>query len=114
MCSLPAVNAAGEANAGMNDSSVSKSIFEWENHSPLGTQMYARSTWYNDVRAIMYAYYYYFYFPVNFGREPAVPHDWTDVIVWIDNPALECWACRTATLTKSTTEIRLIPILGLA
>lgn len=48
-------------------------------------QIYARSTWYNGVWAIMYAWY--------FPKDESSPwmghrHDWEGVIVWIDNPAV--------------------------
>ncbi|RLN48343.1 hypothetical protein BBJ29_001271 [Phytophthora kernoviae] len=58
--------------------------------SALGSQVYARSTWVNDVWAIMYAWY----FPK--GRAAVPPslllrlfghrHNWEYAIVWIDNP----------------------------
>uniref|UniRef100_H3GUZ1 Necrosis inducing-like protein NPP1 type n=1 Tax=Phytophthora ramorum TaxID=164328 RepID=H3GUZ1_PHYRM len=61
--------------------------------SRLGSQIYARSAWVNDVWAIMYAWY----FPK--GRAATVPpdflrffghrHNWEYVVVWIDNPGLE-------------------------
>nr|AUD40038.1 Nep1-like protein Pc129485 [Phytophthora capsici] len=58
--------------------------------SKLGSQIYARSAWVNDVWAIMYAWY----FPKGRGAVP-LPlitrlfghrHNWEYVIVWIDNP----------------------------
>ncbi|KAE9040343.1 hypothetical protein PR003_g5028 [Phytophthora rubi] len=61
--------------------------------SKLGSQVYARSGWVNDVWAIMYAWY----FPKGRGAVP-LPlilrlfghrHNWEYAIVWIDNPDLE-------------------------
>ncbi|OWZ15438.1 Necrosis inducing protein NPP1 [Phytophthora megakarya] len=58
--------------------------------SKLGAQVYARSTWVNDVWAIMYAWY----FPKGRGAVP-LPlifghrHNWEYVIVWVDNPKSE-------------------------
>ncbi|KAF4322998.1 hypothetical protein BBO99_00003372 [Phytophthora kernoviae] len=58
--------------------------------SELGSQVYSRSAWVNDVWAIMYAWY----FPK--GRAATPPplllrlfghrHNWEYAIVWIDNP----------------------------
>ncbi|KAG2812532.1 hypothetical protein PC116_g19304 [Phytophthora cactorum] len=58
--------------------------------SKLGSQIYARSKWVNDVWATVYAWY----FPKGRGVMP-VPllfghrHNWEYAIVWIDNPELE-------------------------
>ncbi|RLN10948.1 hypothetical protein BBO99_00009526 [Phytophthora kernoviae] len=45
-----------------------------------GSQVYGRSAWHNNVWAIMYAWY----FP-----NDEVTHNWENIVVWIDNPALE-------------------------
>ncbi|KAG7386752.1 hypothetical protein PHYBOEH_008605 [Phytophthora boehmeriae] len=54
--------------------------------SVLGSQVYGRAAWHNDIWAIMYAWY----FPKGFWQSfPVRRHDWANVVVWIDNPALE-------------------------
>jgi hypothetical protein len=61
--------------------------------SKLGSQIYARSTWVNDVWAIMYAWY----FPKGRGAVP-LPlvlrpfghrHNWEYLVVWVDNPDID-------------------------
>ncbi|POM73404.1 NPP1-like protein [Phytophthora palmivora] len=83
----PAVNPAGETSAGLKGSGKPDS--DDCKGSPLGSQVYSRSVWYADKWAIMYAWY----FPKdvkNIGIfKKGVRHDWVNVVVWIDNPALE-------------------------
>ncbi|POM70624.1 NPP1-like protein [Phytophthora palmivora] len=82
----PAVNAAGETSAGLKGSGKPNGDCEG---SPLGSQVYSRSVWNADKWAIMYAWY----FPKDVstaGRfDSGVRHDWVNVVVWLDNPALE-------------------------
>ncbi|KAG2502720.1 hypothetical protein JM18_009091 [Phytophthora kernoviae] len=80
--SYPAVNAAGEITGGLKGTGFTSGC----KVSLMGSQVYGRSVWYNDVWAIMYAWY----FPKGFwGELPSRRHDWANVIVWIDNPASE-------------------------
>ncbi|KAF1785067.1 Necrosis inducing protein [Phytophthora cactorum] len=51
----PAVNAAGETSAGLKGTGPSDGECEG---SVLGSQVYSRSTWYEDKWAIMYAWYF--------------------------------------------------------
>ncbi|RLN73561.1 hypothetical protein BBO99_00009339, partial [Phytophthora kernoviae] len=77
-----AVNAAGETNGGLKGTGGVSGC----KISSLRPQVYGRAAWHNDIWAIMYAWYlpkgFWFTFPVR-------RHDWKNVIVWIDNPALE-------------------------
>ncbi|KAJ8544374.1 hypothetical protein ON010_g11894 [Phytophthora cinnamomi] len=83
----PAVQANGSVSAGLKWTFIGQSGDC--GGSPLGSQIYARSSWYSDVWAIMYAWY----FPK--GREATGGvglghrHNWEFVVVWIDNPALD-------------------------
>uniref|UniRef100_H3H0Y4 Necrosis inducing-like protein NPP1 type n=1 Tax=Phytophthora ramorum TaxID=164328 RepID=H3H0Y4_PHYRM len=78
----PAVNAAGETSGGLKGNGDISGC----EISLLGSQVYGRSEWYNDVWAIMYAWY----FPKGFwDADPHWRHDWSNAVLWIDNPALE-------------------------
>ncbi|OWY91308.1 Necrosis inducing protein NPP1 [Phytophthora megakarya] len=95
--SFPAVNAAGEITGGLKGT---KGIDACEK-APLGSQMYGRSTWYQDKWAIMYAWY----FPKNFCNEEAKKrHDWANMVLWIDNPAVETPRILGASLSQQTLE----------
>ncbi|KAG7393990.1 hypothetical protein PHYBOEH_005945 [Phytophthora boehmeriae] len=77
-----AVNAAGEINGGLKPTGGTSGC----EISLLGSQVYGRGTWYNDVWAIMYAWY----FPKNFWQmAPTRRHYWANLVVWINNPELE-------------------------
>lgn len=79
----PAVNANGDTSGGLKETGSSDGGCKG---SGLGSQVYGRSTWYNNVWAIMYSWYFPKDCPVSgMGHR----HDWEHVIVWIDNPALE-------------------------
>ncbi|POM73996.1 NPP1-like protein [Phytophthora palmivora] len=82
----PAVNAAGETSAGLKGSGKPNGDCKG---SPLGSQVYSRSVWYADKWAIMYAWY----FPKDVSTAGIIDsgyrHDWVNVVVWLDNPALE-------------------------
>uniref|UniRef100_H3H861 Necrosis inducing-like protein NPP1 type n=1 Tax=Phytophthora ramorum TaxID=164328 RepID=H3H861_PHYRM len=78
----PAVNAAGETSGGLKGNGDELDCIL----SLLGSQVYGRAGWYNGVWAIMYAWY----FPKGFwDTVPYWRHDWSNAVVWIDNPALE-------------------------
>ncbi|KAG6943640.1 hypothetical protein JG688_00017509 [Phytophthora aleatoria] len=81
----PVVNAAGETSAGLKGTGPSDGECEG---SVLGSQVYSRSTWYEDKWAIMYAWY----FPKDMQNvgliKEGVRHDWVNLVVWLDNPAL--------------------------
>ncbi|KAG7378004.1 hypothetical protein PHYBOEH_000525 [Phytophthora boehmeriae] len=80
--SYRAINAAGEVTGGLKGIGGTSDC----KVSLLGSQVYGRSAWHGDVWAIMYAWY----FPKGFWADfPTRRHDWANVIVWIDNPALE-------------------------
>eukprot|EP00644_Phytophthora_capsici_P018980 jgi/Phyca11/132529/e_gw1.178.7.1 len=72
----PAVNEAGDissgADSGWGDSSCSG--------SDVGSQVYGRSAWCGGVWGMMYAWY----FP-----KDETTHRWENVVVWIDDPAVE-------------------------
>ncbi|WP_420852206.1 NPP1 family protein [Paenibacillus hamazuiensis] len=76
---FPAVDAQGNTSGGLSPTGGSNA-----NCSSHIGQVYSRSTWYNGVWAIMYAWY----FPKD---EPSSGmghrHDWESAVVWIDNPA---------------------------
>ncbi|KAE8977941.1 hypothetical protein PR002_g24864 [Phytophthora rubi] len=77
--SFPAVNAAGETSGGLKGNSGNSAC----DSAPLGSQVYGRAMWYNDVWAIMYAWY----FPKGFFIGVASRRfDWASAVVWIDNP----------------------------
>ncbi|KAG7395651.1 hypothetical protein PHYBOEH_003370 [Phytophthora boehmeriae] len=79
---FPAVNAAGETSGGLKGTGGNTGC----KISFLGSQVYGRAAWYKDIWAIMYAWY----FPKAFwGDLPKRRHDWKNVVVWIDNPAVE-------------------------
>ncbi|GMF51972.1 unnamed protein product [Phytophthora fragariaefolia] len=82
----PAVNAAGEVGAGLKGSGKPDGKCKG---SDLGSQVYGRASWHNDLWAIMYAWY----FPKDsydsiFSRD-GHRHKWVNAVVWLDNPALE-------------------------
>ncbi|OWZ01589.1 Necrosis inducing protein NPP1, partial [Phytophthora megakarya] len=81
----PAVNAAGETSAGLKGTGAPDGKC---GGSPFGSQVYSRSTWYQDKWAIMYAWY----FPKDIQNrgfsKKGVRHDWANFVVWLDNPAL--------------------------
>ncbi|EGZ16296.1 necrosis inducing-like protein NPP1 type [Phytophthora sojae] len=77
----PAVNAAGDTSGGLKPSG---SVNAGCKGSGYGSQVYGRSTLYNNKHAIMYSWYFPKDNPVTgLGHR----HDWEHVIVWIDNPA---------------------------
>lgn len=81
--SFPAVNAAGEITGGLKGSGGDSGCKVFL----LGSQVYGRDAWYEDVWAIMYAWY----FPKGFWTTyikafPTRRHDWANAIVWINNP----------------------------
>ncbi|KAG7399902.1 hypothetical protein PHYBOEH_007588 [Phytophthora boehmeriae] len=76
----PAVNAAGEINGGLKPSGSPSGGCE---KPKLGSQIYGRAGWHNDLWAIMYAWY----FPKDDPRIwSSHRHDWESIVVWIDNP----------------------------
>ncbi|KAG7383947.1 hypothetical protein PHYBOEH_009725 [Phytophthora boehmeriae] len=56
--------------------------------SSLGSQVYGRAAWHNDLWAIMYSWYFPKDKPYSLFRK-GQRHDWEDVVVWLDNPAAE-------------------------
>ncbi|KAG7389100.1 hypothetical protein PHYBOEH_007577 [Phytophthora boehmeriae] len=94
--SYPAVNAEGQTSGGLAPSGSSSSgcrgFF-------VTSQVYVRSAWFNDVWGIMYAWY----FPKDSsGSGEGHRHDWENIVVWIDNPALDGDATILAISTSNT------------
>ncbi|EEY65072.1 NPP1-like protein [Phytophthora infestans T30-4] len=80
--SFPVVNAAGEISGGLKGTKGTDGCRE----SPLGSQTYSRSAWYQDRWAIVFAWY----FPKGFAAgQPRIRHYWSSMVLWIDNPALD-------------------------
>ncbi|CAM4490675.1 NPP1 family protein [Paenibacillus tarimensis] len=76
---FPAVDAQGNTSGGLNPTGGSSAGC----NSSTG-QVYSRSTWYNGVWAIMYAWYFPKDSPSSgLGHR----HDWEAAVVWVDNPA---------------------------
>lgn len=76
---FPAVDAQGNTSGGLAASGGSSS-----GCSSSPGQVYTRAAWYNDVYAIMYAWYMPKDSPsTGLGHR----HDWEAAVVWIDNPA---------------------------
>ncbi|GMF53555.1 unnamed protein product [Phytophthora fragariaefolia] len=78
----PAVQADGAVSAGLKGTGPANGECTG---SPLGSQVYSRSDWYNDKWAIMYAWY----LPKGRYDKYNRRHFWEVAIVWIDNPALK-------------------------
>ncbi|KAG1705750.1 hypothetical protein DVH05_003501 [Phytophthora capsici] len=97
---FPAVNAAGEVTGGLKGTNGNGAC----KHATKGAQVYGRAGWYKDVWAIMYSWY----FPKGFNwlGFPTRRHDWKNVVVWIDNPALETPKIVGVALSKSDTKYR--------
>uniref|UniRef100_H3GFU3 Necrosis inducing-like protein NPP1 type n=1 Tax=Phytophthora ramorum TaxID=164328 RepID=H3GFU3_PHYRM len=76
----PAVNEFGEVGGGLKTSGKSRGNCAGSGH---GSQVYGRSTWHNQVWAIMYSWY----FPKD-SPSPGMGHrhDWEHAVVFIDNP----------------------------
>lgn len=76
------MNAAGDTSSGLPSADGNFGCVK----SPLGSQVYGRATWHNDIWAIMYAWYY----PKSFiAVEGTGTHDWQNAVVWISNPDVE-------------------------
>ncbi|KAG1705531.1 hypothetical protein DVH05_003220 [Phytophthora capsici] len=93
---LTAVNAAGEINS--ERIGVPIPPFQCEKK---GGQVYGRAGWYKDLWAIMYSWY----FPIASDFQSR-PHDWHNVVVWIDNPAVKTPKIVGIAMSKSDTEYR--------
>lgn len=81
----PAVNAAGDTSAGLKGTGKPEGECEG---SSLGSQVYSRSTWHLDKWAIMYAWYFPKDVPKGLFHPKGLRHDWVNVVVWLDNPAI--------------------------
>lgn len=77
---FPSVDQAGNVGGGLKTTGPSNG-----GCSSSRGQIYARSTWYRGVWAIMYAWY----FPKD-EPSPGIGHrhDWESVVVWVNNPAV--------------------------
>ncbi|KAL3656656.1 hypothetical protein V7S43_018435 [Phytophthora oleae] len=96
--SFPAVNAAGEITGGLKGTKETDACTE----APLGSQVYGRSTWYQDKWAMMFAWY----FPKNFwGGGAESRHHWANMVLWLDNPTLETPKILGASLSRQTLEV---------
>uniref|UniRef100_H3GUZ2 Necrosis inducing-like protein NPP1 type n=1 Tax=Phytophthora ramorum TaxID=164328 RepID=H3GUZ2_PHYRM len=83
----PAVQADGSTSGGLRWTVVGQRGDCTD--PPLGSQIYARSTWYRDVWAIMYTWYFPKGSETSGGIGLGHRHNWEFVVVWIDNPALD-------------------------
>ncbi|EEY64260.1 NPP1-like protein [Phytophthora infestans T30-4] len=91
--SFPAVNAAGDITGGLKPTKGTDGCTE----APLGSQMYGRSKWYQDRWAMMFAWY----FPKGFiTGQPRIRHYWMNMVLWLDNPALETPTILGASLSQ--------------
>ncbi|ETI31820.1 hypothetical protein F441_21168 [Phytophthora nicotianae CJ01A1] len=80
--SFPAVNADGDTTGGLNGTQGGEGCSK----APLGSQVYGRSTWYQDKWAMMFAWY----IPKSYmAAITSRRHDWASMVVWIENPSLE-------------------------
>eukprot|EP00644_Phytophthora_capsici_P010357 jgi/Phyca11/123587/e_gw1.51.172.1 len=96
--SFPAVNAAGEITGGLKGTKGTEGCTE----APLGSQVYGRSAWYQDKWAMMFAWY----FPKNFwGGGADSRHLWSNMVLWLDNPALETPKILGASLSRQTLDV---------
>eukprot|EP00644_Phytophthora_capsici_P019559 jgi/Phyca11/133546/e_gw1.547.4.1 len=102
--SFPAVNAAGDITGGLKGSEGTDGCTK----APLGSQVYGRSAWYQDKWAMMFAWY----FPKNFweGR-PKSRHLWANMVLWLDNPALETPKILGASLSRQTIKVPTLLLL---
>ncbi|RLN61059.1 hypothetical protein BBJ29_004322 [Phytophthora kernoviae] len=74
---IPSETSGGLKNSGWSDGKCKG--------SSLGPQVYVRSAWYRNLWAIMYSWY----FPKNpAGLMYGHRHDWANVVVWSNNPAV--------------------------
>ncbi|OWZ06221.1 Necrosis inducing protein NPP1, partial [Phytophthora megakarya] len=66
-----------------------------------GSQVYGRASWYNDKFAIMYTWY----FPKSsWAVWSTHRHDWSSLVVWIDNPELETPTMLGLSFSKTDTK----------
>nr|AEZ06575.1 Nep1-like protein [Hyaloperonospora arabidopsidis] len=76
----PAVNEFGQTSGGLKPTGDHNGHCKGSGH---GSQVYARSAWFGDKWAIMFAYY----FPKSQPRRSvSVRHSWEFAVVWIANP----------------------------
>ncbi|OWZ04354.1 Necrosis inducing protein NPP1 [Phytophthora megakarya] len=93
--SFPAVNAAGDITGGLKGTKGTEGCEK----APLGSQVYGRTAWYQGKWAMMYAWY----FPKNFaGGQARKRHNWANIMLWIDNPAVETPKILGASLSQQT------------
>ncbi|KAG6614472.1 necrosis inducing-like protein NPP1 type [Phytophthora cinnamomi] len=84
----PAVQADGSVSGGLEWSGADDGDCKG---SAWGSQVYARSAWYNNKYAIMYAWY----FPKGKGRQHVHKlhsghrHEWEFAVVWVDQPSAD-------------------------
>jgi len=79
----PAVNDVGDTGGGLSNTGAPSGKCKG---SGLGSQVYGRSGWHNDVWAIMYAWY----FPKDMASSDlGHRHDWEHLVVFIDNPSVD-------------------------
>ncbi|GMF17095.1 unnamed protein product [Phytophthora fragariaefolia] len=82
----PAVNAAGETNAGLKPSGKPTGDCKG---SSLGSQVYGRAGWHKDLWAIMYAWYFPKQTYEGIWSTTGTRHKWVAAVVWLDNPDFE-------------------------
>ncbi|ETN07664.1 hypothetical protein PPTG_13004 [Phytophthora nicotianae INRA-310] len=92
--SFPAVNEAGAISSGLRPLNGNDGCIK----APQGSQVYGRSTQFQDKWAIMFAWY----FPKGFwSGMPSRRHDWASMVVWIDDPDFETPKLLGVSLSKS-------------
>ncbi|CAI5727644.1 unnamed protein product [Hyaloperonospora brassicae] len=104
----PAVNEAGETSGGLvlrptidGGLELAGSGGEGCQGSPYGSQIYARSTWYEGIWAILYTWYL-------LKDETELSHQvrvWVHLVVWVNNPAVTNSTIRAVTMQGGTTKV---------
>ncbi|POM64636.1 Necrosis inducing-like protein NPP1 type [Phytophthora palmivora] len=80
----PAVQANGSISGGLQWSGPPDGECQG---SELGSQVYARTAWYKDKFAIMYAWYFPKGYQLLSKYHTGYRHFWRSAVVWIDDPA---------------------------
>ncbi|KAE8149796.1 necrosis inducing protein [Aspergillus avenaceus] len=83
--SYPAVAANGDVSGGLKDTGSATGGCRDQGKG----QTYVRGGWHNDRYGIMYAWYMPKDMPNSGISTGAHRHDWENVVIWVDNPAVE-------------------------
>ncbi|KAL3664359.1 hypothetical protein V7S43_010683 [Phytophthora oleae] len=101
----PAVQANGSVSAGLEGSGPVDGECKG---SPLGSQVYSRSAWYNDKWAIMYTWY----LPKGRNGKLQNRHFWETAVVWIDDPTLDNSTLLGVSLNYEDRLVKKVPVNG--